>query len=110
MLATIIYVQSWPSRLTRLVDHQTNVSESVSTMRIIVVQRRSAELLCIWVNIVSVMSKALQALVTVLTVKPAVHKDRPCRIDGVQNWRFGDDLGLVTRSPHDFLNASAVAS
>ena len=78
-------------------------------MRILVMERRSAKLLRVWVNIVPVMSEALQALVTVFTVKPAVHKDCSSRIDGVQNGRFRNDFGFVTRSPDDFLNASAVA-
>ena len=70
---------------------------------------RFAKLLCLWVNIVTVMPQTLQAFVTVLTVKPAVHKDCSCRIDGVQNRRFRDNLGFVARSPNNFLNASAVA-
>ena len=70
---------------------------------------RSAELLCVWVNIVTVMPQTLQALMTVVTVKPTVHKDCSSRIDRVKNRRFGDDLGFVARSPDDFLNASAVA-
>ena len=70
---------------------------------------RSAELLCIWVYIVTVMSEALQAFVTVLTVKPHILKDCSGSVDTVQNRRFGDNFGLVTRSPNDFLNASAVA-
>ena len=77
-------------------------------MRILIMQWRSTELLCLWVNIVSVMTQTLQALVTVLTVKPAIHKDCSGSVDGVQNRRFGNNLGLVASGSHDFLNASAI--
>ena len=109
MLATIICSWSWLSSLSWLIYHQTYISERISAMRIVVMEWRFAKLLCVWVNIVTVVSQALQAFVTVVTVKPAVNKDCSSRIDGVQNGRFGNNFGLVTRSPDDFLNASAIA-
>ena len=109
MLATIICSWSWLSSLSWLVDHQTDISKRISAMRIVVMEWRFAKLLCIWVNIVTVMSQALQAFVTVLTVKPHILEDCPGSVDAVQNGRFRNDFGFVTRSPDDFLNASTVA-
>jgi hypothetical protein len=44
----------------------------------------------------------------VVTVKPAIPEDCPSSVDGIQNWGLGDDFGLISRCPYDFLNASPI--
>ena len=79
-------------------------------MGILVVNWRFAELFGFWVYIVTIVPQALQPVMAVISVKPAVSEYCSGCVNAVHDWRSGAYLCLIARSPDNFLNASAVAS
>ena len=73
-------------------------------MRILVMQRISAELLGVWIYLVLVMSEALEAIIAIISVKLAVSEYSSRCINRVCDRSFRDDFGFESCRLDDFLN------